>query len=47
LCSAGLENAQGHTSIPAVDKLRPIKNSGRRTVFTAVEPIRTPTTAAV
>jgi hypothetical protein len=42
LCSAGLDNAQGHTSIPAVDKLQPIKNSGHRTVFTAVEPIRTP-----
>ena len=42
LCSAGLDNAQGHTSIPVVDKLQPIKNSGHRTVFTAVEPIRTP-----
>jgi hypothetical protein len=47
LCSAGLDNAQGHTSIPAVDKLRPIKNSGRRTMFTAVELIWTPTAAAV
>jgi hypothetical protein len=42
LCSAGLDNAQGHTSIPAVDKLQPIKNSSHRTVFTAVELIRTP-----
>jgi hypothetical protein len=27
-----------------VDKLQPIKNFGHRTVFTAVEPIRTPVT---
>jgi hypothetical protein len=32
-----LDNAWGHVNIAAVDKPRPVNNSGRRTMFTAVE----------